>query len=277
MDDTFRERFRNATPQQLVDALNRVVGNPGSVSARGFYIAALTEAFLATGLDCSSFIKGGRLTLVYVRLNGDEVVPVAGPPRTARILEAPPPTLESTDSTPVRGVDLQDSQSLIDALIRSMEWRNDARIQEFGAQLVAQWGAFQGAGEDGVLRLFDELEATHFVVELLGLSDERWDELEEGDDLTEEEAALLADVVEERCFQSDGSDSHWWEVARIESSDGFEAYVAQTLEDGGLWTRPTCCFVDVLPSLHAAKQALKRLGYIDGEDFRCRYPSRTDR
>jgi hypothetical protein len=64
-------------------------------------------------------------------------------------------------------------------------------------------------------------------------------------------------------------------VARIESSDGSEAYVAQTLEDTGLFQAPENGFVAVCPSLEKAKQALKQLGYIDGEDFRRRYPAAT--
>lgn len=129
--------------------------------------------------------------------------------------------------------------------------------------------------EDGILRRFDELEDLHFVVELLDLSPERAEELEEGDDLTEEEAASLADAVAEQCFQDDGHNPLFGDVARIDRSDGFEAYVAQTLEDTGVFQAPENGFVAVCPSLEKAKQALKQLGYIDGEDFRRRYPAAT--
>ena len=170
--------------------------------------------------------------------------------------------------------DSHDAQFLIDALIRSMEWRNDAKIQEFGEQLVAQWVGPQGAGEDGVFRLFGELEDSNFVVQVLHLSPERAEELEAGGHLTKKEAALLADVVAERHFQADGT-SDYWDVARIESANGHEAYVAHTIQDGELWGAPECTFVGVFPSLGLAKQALKRLGYIDGEDFRRRYVLRN--
>ena len=75
MEYDFRERFRNASPQELVQALNGQVGNPGWVRARGFFLAALQDAFLATGLDCSGFIQNGAMRLVHVRLDGDRIVP----------------------------------------------------------------------------------------------------------------------------------------------------------------------------------------------------------
>jgi len=155
-----------------------------------------------------------------------------------------------------------------------MEWRNDAKIHEFGDQLVAQWAGAQGAGEDGVFRPFGELEDSNFVVQVLHLSPERAAELEAGGHLTQKEAILLANVVAERYFQADGT-SDYWDVARIESANGHEAYVAQTIQDGDLWGPPESTFVGVFPSSGEAKQALKRLGYIDGEDFRRRYPLRN--
>ena len=169
--------------------------------------------------------------------------------------------------------DSHDAQFLIDALIRSMEWRNDAKIQEFGERLVAQWVGAQGAGEDGVFRLFGELEDSNFVVQVLHLSPQRAEELEAGGHLTKKEATLLADVVAERYFQADGT-SDYWDVAKIESANGHEAYVAQTILDGDLWGRRSARCRG-LPVSRQAKQALKRLGYIDGEDFRRRYPLRN--
>ena len=72
----FRARFRNASVEELVQAFNDDVGKPGWVSARGSFHVALREAFLATGLDCSSFIGaeqrsgsvGGRIRLEGRRL-----------------------------------------------------------------------------------------------------------------------------------------------------------------------------------------------------------------
>jgi len=260
MDTTFRDRFRNASPQDLVDALNREVGSSGWVTARGFYLSALREAFLATGLDCSAFIDGGMSLRCHVRLDGNRIVPIA---------EAPKSTREEPDSPPAGdAVVFDDAQSLIEALIRSMEWGNKAKTRQFGEQLVAQWSGAQGSGEDGVLRPFDELEASDFLVEVLDLSPERAEEIEEGEDLTDAEFAQLADTVEAEYFEADGS-SEYWDVAQIEGADGDEAYVANTIDDGG-----ECTFVGVFPSLEEAKQGLQRLGYLDGDDFRRRYPSR---
>lgn len=75
--DPFRDHFRNRNIQQLVDALNKQVGNRGWVSARGFYLAALHEAFLASGLDCSGFINAGRMTITRIKLDGKRLVPIA--------------------------------------------------------------------------------------------------------------------------------------------------------------------------------------------------------
>jgi hypothetical protein len=169
--------------------------------------------------------------------------------------------------------DSHDAQFLIDALVRSMDWGDEARIREFGEQLVGQWVGAQDAGEGGVFRPFDELEDPNLLIELLDLSSERAQALEEGARMTREEAASLADAVAERYFQADGT-SDYWDVAKIESANGHEAYVAQTI-----WTE-TCggrrsARCRGLPVSRQAKQALKRLGYIDGEDFRRRYPLRN--
>ena len=162
----------------------------------------------------------------------------------------------------------RDPQFLIDSLIRSMHFGNEERIQEFGEQLAAAWGGAQGASEDGVLRRFHELENIDFVVELLDASPDRAAELKNGKDLTEQEFARLADNVEERCFDGHGEHDPW-NVARIESADGKCAYVAHILNDDG------CHFVGVFSSLEKAKAGLKPFGYIDGADFRRRYPFRN--
>jgi hypothetical protein len=162
----------------------------------------------------------------------------------------------------------RDPQFLIDGLIRSMHFGNEQRIQEFGEQLASAWSGAQGVGEDGVLRRFHELEDVDFVVEQLDASPARAAELKNGKDLTEQEFARLADKVDERCFDDDG-DHDLWNVARIESADGKCAYVGHILNDDG------CHFVGVFPSLEEAKEALKPYGYVDGADFRRRYPFRT--
>jgi hypothetical protein len=75
-DDRYRARFRDASPQELVDALNSQVGNAGWVSSRASYLAALREALLASGLDCSSFMDDQAMRHVLVRLEGDKIVRV---------------------------------------------------------------------------------------------------------------------------------------------------------------------------------------------------------
>ena len=154
----YREHFRTKSIEELVEAYNRDRGTSGWVTARGFYITALNEALLATGLDCSSFI-GSNSTLQpgqRVAFDGVQFVVIGTPIPTPE--PDPPMQLD-----PMGGS--HHAQFLIDALIRSMEWRNDAKIQEFGERLVAQWVGAQGTGEDGVFRPFGELEDSNFVVQ----------------------------------------------------------------------------------------------------------------
>jgi hypothetical protein len=68
---------------------------------------------------------------------------------------------------------------------------NDAKIQEFGARLVAQWVGAQGAGEDSLFRPFGELEDPNFVVEVLHLSPDRAEELEAGGHACPRSAGLV--------------------------------------------------------------------------------------
>jgi hypothetical protein len=49
------------------------------VRARGFFLHALRDALLATGLDCSAFISDQGVSLhSRVERRGDTVVPVQG-------------------------------------------------------------------------------------------------------------------------------------------------------------------------------------------------------
>jgi len=75
----FREGFRNASVEELVSLFNADVGSRGWVRARGEFHFALQEAFLATGLDCSSFIDEdeGSISLARrIRVDGHRVVTV---------------------------------------------------------------------------------------------------------------------------------------------------------------------------------------------------------
>ena len=76
--DEYREYFRDMTVDELIEAFNRDVGNPGWVRARSEFLTALREALLATGLDCSSFIneRGTSLAERVVK-DGASIVPVS--------------------------------------------------------------------------------------------------------------------------------------------------------------------------------------------------------
>jgi hypothetical protein len=74
----YRARFRDAAVEELIAAFNHDVGNPGWVRARMHFLGALREAFLATGLDCSSFVDAGSMSLRRrIRHEGDRIVLVA--------------------------------------------------------------------------------------------------------------------------------------------------------------------------------------------------------
>ncbi len=47
----------------MSDPFNREVGSTAWVRARADYLAALYDALLSTGLDCSSFISGEEMSL----------------------------------------------------------------------------------------------------------------------------------------------------------------------------------------------------------------------
>jgi hypothetical protein len=73
----WQERFAHASVQELIDALNREVGNQGWGTARADYLHALHAAFDACGYDCSSFIsrEKGSMSLKYpLALEGRRIV-----------------------------------------------------------------------------------------------------------------------------------------------------------------------------------------------------------
>jgi hypothetical protein len=76
----FRQRFRSSGPQGLILAFNGQVGNPGWVRARGAYLVALRDALVATGLECSSFVREDGMSLAGpVERRGDRIVPTGSP------------------------------------------------------------------------------------------------------------------------------------------------------------------------------------------------------
>ena len=101
------------------------------------------------------------------------------------------------------------------------------------------------------------------------LSPERTQALEDGQELNAHEVTVLADAVAVECFQADGENDAW-AVSQIQSTDGSTAFVASTIA-GCSWEGIERTFIGVFPSLEGARERLKRLGYLDGEDFRRRY------
>lgn len=76
----YREMFKSYGVDELIVALNKQVGSRGWVRRRGFYLVALREAFLATGLDCSDFITEGGMSIYYqVKRDGGRIVQVDRP------------------------------------------------------------------------------------------------------------------------------------------------------------------------------------------------------
>ena len=72
-----RDRFARASVQELIDALNREVGNRGWGTARADYLHALHLASDACGYDCSDFIspEEGSMSLRYpFALEGRRIV-----------------------------------------------------------------------------------------------------------------------------------------------------------------------------------------------------------
>lgn len=75
----FRQKLKGRTVSELIERFNKEVGNRGWVRARSFFLEALEEALLATGLDCSDFIKEGSMSCQYpIALAGNRIVQVKG-------------------------------------------------------------------------------------------------------------------------------------------------------------------------------------------------------
>ena len=75
----YKKTFKSYDVDQLIESFNRDVGNKGWVRARGFFLVALREAFLATGLDCSCFITESGMSMRYkIRRDGARIVRVDG-------------------------------------------------------------------------------------------------------------------------------------------------------------------------------------------------------
>lgn len=69
--------FTRCSVNELVDRVNKEVGNPGWTSSRAEYLEALREALLQSGYDCSAFVSSSSLSLAHrLKIEGNKIVPV---------------------------------------------------------------------------------------------------------------------------------------------------------------------------------------------------------
>ncbi|NTS43003.1 methionine adenosyltransferase [Flavisolibacter sp. BT320] len=69
--------FTGCSVEELVERVNKEVGNSGWTSSRAEYLAALKEALLSSGFDCSGFVSSGSLSLAEkVKVEGNKIIPV---------------------------------------------------------------------------------------------------------------------------------------------------------------------------------------------------------
>lgn len=77
--EEFLVRFKAFTDDELIDAFNREVGNPGWVSARASYLAALQREFQDRGFDYAAIGDERSLSLRRrVRLVDKTLEPLDG-------------------------------------------------------------------------------------------------------------------------------------------------------------------------------------------------------
>jgi hypothetical protein len=75
----YKKMFKSYSIARLIAAFNGDAGHNGWVRARGFFLEALREAFLATGLDCSGFIDEEGMSMQRkVKRDGKRIIPVHG-------------------------------------------------------------------------------------------------------------------------------------------------------------------------------------------------------
>lgn len=77
MKNEYTERLADKTIEELVDNFNSDQPSQGWVTARGYFLAALRQAFLDSEIDCSSFISEKGMSLQYqIRLEGNIIFQV---------------------------------------------------------------------------------------------------------------------------------------------------------------------------------------------------------
>ena len=220
----FRARFRNASVEELVQAFNDDVGKPGWVSARGSFHVALREAFLATGLDCSSFIGaeqrsgsvGGR-----IRLEGRRLVTIADTARSR------PPAQALFDD----GLSLADKKDVVIAALRSKAPNADGLCAELFDQLVE-------SGMD-----LDHIEVGSIV---------EWDELDR-----DGRPAAIRDKISAGL---ESSEATFYRLLDLRDSKGRRAYLVGLSSGEG--EELNWRFVGIFLSLRKAKAAVRRVGIV---------------
>ena len=77
IENEYTERFASYKIDELVKAFNSDQPSQGWVTARGYFLAALRQAFLESEIDCSSFITEEGMSLRYpIRLEGNTIFQV---------------------------------------------------------------------------------------------------------------------------------------------------------------------------------------------------------
>ena len=268
----FRERFRNATIEQLVEAFNGDVGNPGWIGARGSFHAALKEAFLGTGLDCSSFINRGSMSLACrIRLEGQRLITMPS---------APPCRATETESTSRRkwGPEAQQSvQAFIDALIAALIAEDHAGMREVGLDLMdysnSNNDGISSEWEDGGILVTNESieeAARQFAETSASPSGERAADILDGSPLTAEELTDFVHTSAERLFEN--TEEAFWTVLRIRASSGSQAFLVQRVY-GSSWEGLDFAFLGMASSIEDARAVAQRFSYLDAADLRTRYPA----
>ena len=74
IENEYTERFAEFSIEELVQEFNTDQRKSGWVGARGRLGAALHQAFLDTGMDCSSFISERSMSLKYPIMIKDNII-----------------------------------------------------------------------------------------------------------------------------------------------------------------------------------------------------------
>ncbi len=74
IENEYVERFANSSIEELISSFNGDQPSKGWVGARGRFLAALRQAFLDSGVDCSNFISDNGMSLAHQIELKDKVI-----------------------------------------------------------------------------------------------------------------------------------------------------------------------------------------------------------